>query len=52
MVDDVEATLEALQAFTVERYAAEGDPPQFIKVRDPDGIEIDVAAHNGVFPLR
>lgn len=52
VVDDVAATVEALQAFGVEPYAADGEPPQFCKVRDPDGIEIDVAAHDDVFPLR
>ncbi|MGH7312568.1 MAG: VOC family protein [Candidatus Rokuibacteriota bacterium] len=51
VVDDIAATLEALQAFGVDPYATEGDPPQFCKVRDPDGIEIDVAAHDDVFPL-
>jgi catechol 2,3-dioxygenase-like lactoylglutathione lyase family enzyme len=51
VVDDIAATLEALQAFGVEPYATEGDPPQFCKVRDPDGIEIDVAAHDDVFSL-
>jgi catechol 2,3-dioxygenase-like lactoylglutathione lyase family enzyme len=51
VVDDIAATLEALRAFGVEPYAAEGDPPWFFKVRDPDGIEIDVAARDDVFAV-
>jgi catechol 2,3-dioxygenase-like lactoylglutathione lyase family enzyme len=51
VVDDIVATLEAVQAFGIVPYATEGDPPHFCKVRDPDGIEIDVAAHDDVFAL-
>lgn len=51
VVDDLAKTRSVLEREGIEVYALKGDPPYFLKFRDPDGIEFDVSSTPDPFPI-
>lgn len=51
VVDSFTEQASKYAAWNVEPYDIRGDPPNFWKIRDPDGVEIDVATTPDVFPI-